>query len=106
MSAALSRQPLNPLFDCYHNPIPEIPYSPIPKFVLRFLLHLPNMPFYEVNTTAPAAEDAKINTPIKIFYRTYGRGLTKVLLITGLSSFFPFDFYFLLELVLMAVKWL
>ncbi|XP_022922280.1 uncharacterized protein LOC111430308 isoform X2 [Cucurbita moschata] len=44
------------------------------------------MPFIEVNTTAPAAEDAKINTPIRIFYRIYGRGLTKVLLITGLAG--------------------
>ncbi|XP_023532415.1 uncharacterized protein LOC111794595 [Cucurbita pepo subsp. pepo] len=44
------------------------------------------MPFIEINTSTTGAEDAKINTAIKIFYRTYGRGSTKVLLIIGLAG--------------------
>ncbi|CAK9310727.1 unnamed protein product [Citrullus colocynthis] len=44
------------------------------------------MPFIEVNTSTAVAEDAKINSAIKIFYRTYGRGSTKVLLIIGLAG--------------------
>lgn len=44
------------------------------------------MPYCEVvgGKEQSAAPDAALNdNGIKIFYRTYGRGLTKVILITG-----------------------
>ncbi|KAM1232323.1 hypothetical protein ACFX13_042889 [Malus domestica] len=44
------------------------------------------MPFCEVASPQNAAADAKLNAGIKIFYRTYGRGPTKVLLIIGLAG--------------------
>ncbi|TQD94566.1 hypothetical protein C1H46_019811 [Malus baccata] len=45
------------------------------------------MPFCEVASPQnAAAADAKLNDGIKIFYETYGRGPTKVLLIIGLAG--------------------
>jgi len=53
------------------------------------------MPYCDVGTqtsststssSAVAPADAHLNNDIKIFYRTYGRGPTKVLLIIGISS--------------------
>ncbi|KAM2280421.1 hypothetical protein ACFX1S_041146 [Malus domestica] len=43
------------------------------------------MPFCEVASSQNAATDKKLNIRIKIFYRTYGRGSTKVPLIIGLA---------------------
>ncbi|XP_058724693.1 uncharacterized protein LOC131596136 isoform X1 [Vicia villosa] len=53
------------------------------------------MPYCDVGTlisspttssSAVAPADAQLNNDVKIFYRTYGRGPTKVLLIIGLAS--------------------
>ncbi|KAL6127253.1 hypothetical protein ACLB2K_075294 [Fragaria x ananassa] len=46
------------------------------------------MPYCEVASpqNAAAADDAKLNAATKIYYRTYGRGPTKVLLIIGLAG--------------------
>ncbi|XP_022158048.1 uncharacterized protein LOC111024626 [Momordica charantia] len=44
------------------------------------------MPFIEVNSSTAGSENASINSSINLFYRTYGRGSTKVLLIIGLAG--------------------
>ncbi|KAK9914520.1 hypothetical protein M0R45_038294 [Rubus argutus] len=44
------------------------------------------MPYCEVGSPQNATVDAKLNTGIKIYYRTYGHGPTKVLLIIGLAG--------------------
>lgn len=53
------------------------------------------MPYCDVGTlpSSPVA-DSQLNNDIKIFYRTYGGGPTKVLLIIGSSSSLRFDFFF------------
>ncbi|KAK4285424.1 hypothetical protein QN277_002124 [Acacia crassicarpa] len=43
------------------------------------------MPYCDVGTNQ-ATDDAHLNNEIKIFYRTYGHGPTKVLLIIGLAG--------------------
>ncbi|XVF10091.1 hypothetical protein REPUB_Repub07fG0153300 [Reevesia pubescens] len=44
------------------------------------------MPFCEVGITQNYVDDAAINNGIQTFYRTYGHGSTKVLLIIGLAG--------------------
>ncbi|KAM2383285.1 hypothetical protein ACFXTH_040861 [Malus domestica] len=44
------------------------------------------MPFCKVTSPQNAATNNKLNAGIKIFYRTYGRGMTKVILIIGLAG--------------------
>ena len=54
------------------------------------------MPYCEVSSpqnAAAAVVDEKLNAATKIYYRTYGRGATKVLLIIGESIC---NFFFIL----------
>ncbi|XP_049935576.1 uncharacterized protein LOC116260768 isoform X2 [Nymphaea colorata] len=44
------------------------------------------MPFCEVNKYQKREDGSISNNAVRIFYQTYGRGLTKVLLITGLAG--------------------
>lgn len=56
------------------------------------MLNRPNMPFCEISKYQNGV-DATGNNGTKIFYRTYGQGPVKVLLIIGILRF-PLHFFF------------
>ncbi|PQP95214.1 hypothetical protein Pyn_23258 [Prunus yedoensis var. nudiflora] len=61
----------------------SLPFSKT-SFTRSFIIK--TMPYCEVGSRQNATGDAKLNNGIQIFYRTYGQGPTKVLLIIGLAG--------------------
>lgn len=85
----------------------SLPFSKT-SFTRSFIIK--TMPYCEVGSRQNATGDANLNNGIKIFYRTYGQGPTKVLLIIGrLSRFniflYNIFFWYFTNWVLVGVFW-